>query len=222
MSSTEDKVDLNKKVEAAEAAMKKYASKDTVISIGGYEFTPAKLMIAFGIVSSVIGGLYGVFETYKDYMGMKKKIAEYVAPDFSEYEARIIKLETDSEKVVGYTRDINQNLKGDIRRTETVLEGVERGSKVAQREVEKAVNEVRRQVEVDFKEIRKQVDSEIKEIRRSTDSSVREMQKQVDSTVQGVNERVNRIERETNNEIRTIRREVDDKIKKALDNPLAN
>lgn len=222
MSSTEDKVDLNKKVEAAEAAMKKYASKDTVISIGGYEFTPAKLMIAFGIVSSVIGGLYGCFEAYNDYMGMKKKIANYVAPDFSEYEARIIKLEENSEKVVGYTRDINQNLKGDIRRTETVLEGVERGSKVAQREVEKAVNEVRRQVEVDFKEIRKQVDTEIKEIRRSTDSSVREMQKQVDSTVQGVNERVNRIERETNNEIRTIRREVDDKIKKALDNPLAN
>lgn len=222
MSSTEDKVDLNKKVEAAEAAMKKYASKDTVISIGGYEFTPAKLMIAFGIVSSVVGGLYGCFEAYNDYMGMKKKIANYVAPDFSEYEARIIKLEENSEKVVGYTRDINQNLKGDIRRTETVLEGVERGSKVAQREVEKAVNEVRRQVEVDFKEIRKQVDGEIKEIRRSTDSSVREMQKQVDSTVQGVNERVNRIERETNSELRTIRREVDDKIKKALDNPLAN
>lgn len=211
MSSTEDKVDLNKKVEAAEAAMKKYASKDTVISIGGYEFTPAKLMIAAGIVSSVIGGMYGVFETYKDYMGMKKKIAEYVAPDFSEYEARIIKLEENSEKVVGYTRDINQNLKGDIRRTEGVLDNVERGSKIAQREVEKDIND-----------IRKTIDGEIKEIRKSTDSSVREMQKQVDSTVQSVNERVNRIERETNNELRAIRREVDDKIKKALDNPLAN
>ena len=210
MSSTENK-DLNKEVEKLEAAAKKYASKDTVISIGGYEFTPAKIMIAFGIVSSVIGGMYGVFETYKDYMGMKKKIAEYVAPDFSEYEARIIKLEENSEKVVGYTRDINQNLKGDIRRTEGVLENVERGSKIAQREVEKDVNDIRRQI-----------DGEIKEIRKSTDSSVREMQKQVDSTVQGVNERVNRIERETAAELRTIRRELDDKIKKALDNPLAN
>ena len=65
MSSTENK-DLNKEVEKLEGAMKKYASKDTVISIGGYEFTPAKLMIAFGIVSSVLGGLYGVFEAYKD------------------------------------------------------------------------------------------------------------------------------------------------------------
>lgn len=210
MSSTEDK-DLNKKIEAAEAAMKQYASKDTVISIGGYSFTPAKLMIAFGIVSSVIGGMYGVFETYKDYMGMKKKIAEYVTPDFSEYEARIIKLEENSEKVVGYTRDINQNLKGDIRRTEGVLDNVERSSKVAQREVEKEVVA-----------IRKEMNQEIKEIRRNAESQVREMQKQVDSTVQNVNERVNRIERDTNNELRAIRREVDDKIKKALDNPLAN
>jgi BMFP domain-containing protein YqiC len=48
------------------------------------------------------------------------------------------------------------------------------------------------------------------------------MQKQVDATVQTVNERVNRIERDTNGELRAIRREVDDKIKKALDNPLAN
>ena len=210
MSSTENK-DLNKEVEKLEGAMKKYASKDTVISIGGYEFTPAKLMIAFGIVSSVLGGLYGVFEAYKDYESMKKKIANYVAPDFSEYEARIIKLEADNEKMLGYTRDVNTNLKGDIRRTEQVLEGVERGSKTAQREVEKDVNDIRRQI-----------DGEIKEIRRSTDSQVREMQKQVDSTVQNVNERVNRIERDTNAELRTIRREVDDKIKKALDNPLAN
>jgi LPS O-antigen subunit length determinant protein (WzzB/FepE family) len=210
MSSTESK-DLNKEVEKLEAAAKKYASKDTVISIGGYEFTPAKLMVAFTLVSSLLGGLYGTFEVYQDYIGMKKKIANYVAPDFSEYEARIIKLEADNEKMLGYTRDVNTNLKGDIRRTEQVLEGVERGSKTAQREVEKDINDIRRQV-----------DAEIKEIRRSADSQVREMQKQVDSTVQNVNERVNRIERDTNAELRTIRREVDDKIKKALDNPLAN
>jgi glycine cleavage system H lipoate-binding protein len=210
MSNTDNK-NLDKRVDEMQDAVKQYASKDTVISIGGYSFTPAKLMIAAGIVSSVVGGMYGVFETYKDYMSMKKRIADYVAPDFSEYEARIIKLEENSEKVVGYTRDINTNLKGDIRRVEQVLEGVERTTKVAQRETEK-----------DIADIRRQVDGEIKEIRRSTDAQVREMQKQVDATVQTVNERVNRIERDTNAELRTIRREVDDKIKKALDNPLAN
>ena len=52
---SEEKVDLDKKVEELEAAAKKYASKDTVISVGGYGFTPAKLMVAATLLSSVLG-----------------------------------------------------------------------------------------------------------------------------------------------------------------------
>lgn len=198
---------IDKSIEKLETA----ADPNTVISVGGFSFTPAKIMIAGGIISSVIGGLYASFEVYKDYMDMKAAIQNYTAPDFSEYEKRIIVLEQNSEKGLEYTREINTNLKGDIRRIEQVVENVERGSKNAQREVEKDVNDIRRQVDV-----------EIKEVRRGVDASVREMQKQVDTTVQNVNERVNRLDRETNAELRTIRKEVDDKIKKALDNPLAN
>ena len=54
---TEKIKDVNAKIDEAEAAVKKYASKDTVISIGGYEFTPAKLMIAVTIVSWTMGSL---------------------------------------------------------------------------------------------------------------------------------------------------------------------
>ena len=71
---SEEIKNVNAKIDEAEAAVKKYASKDTVISIGGYEFTPTKLMVAFTIVSSTLGCLYGTFEVYKDYQGMKKKI----------------------------------------------------------------------------------------------------------------------------------------------------
>ena len=52
--------DVNKKIDQAEAAVKKYASKDTVISIGGYEFTPAKLMVAFTLASSILGTVWCV------------------------------------------------------------------------------------------------------------------------------------------------------------------
>lgn len=76
---SDDLKDVNKQIDKLDAAAKQYASKDTVISIGGYEFTPAKLMVAATLVSSILGGLYGAFEVYKDYVGMKKRIAEYVA-----------------------------------------------------------------------------------------------------------------------------------------------
>ena len=159
--------DVNKKIDDMDAAVKKYASKDTVISIGGYEFTPAKLMVAATIVSSILGGLYGAFEVYKSYQDMKTKIEKYVAPDLTEIEKKLAIVEENSQKSSDYTRDIKNDLKNDIRRLEGVVEQVERGSKQTQREVNQSL-------------------------------------------------------KEQDSELRGLRREIDDKIKKALDNPLAN
>jgi hypothetical protein len=143
--------DVNAKVDELEAAAKKYASKDTVISIGGYEFTPAKLMVAFTIVSSTLGGLYGAFEVYKDYQGMKKRIAEYVAPDLSQFDKRLAVVEENSQKTADYTRDIKNDLKDDLRRMEKVVEQVERTSKQSQRETEQDVRGLRKEMDTKIK-----------------------------------------------------------------------
>jgi len=140
--------DVNSKVDELEAAAKKYMSKDTVISIGGYEFTPAKLMVAATIISSTLGGLYGAFEVYKDYQGMKKKIAEYVAPDLSELNKKMEITMQNSEKSVQYTQDIKNDLKADIRRLEKVVEQVERDGKQLSRETEQDIRAVRKEVDV--------------------------------------------------------------------------
>jgi hypothetical protein len=139
--------DVNAKIDEAEAAVKKYASKDTVISIGGYEFTPAKLMIAFTIVSSTLGGLYGCFEVYKDYQDMKSKIAKYVTPDLTEVYKKLAVIEENSQKTSDYTRDIKGDLKNDIRRLETVVESVERSTKQNQRETEQDVRQLRKEID---------------------------------------------------------------------------
>jgi hypothetical protein len=143
---TEEIKDVNAKVDELEAAAKKYASKDTVISIGGYEFTPAKLMVAFTIVSSILGGLYGAFEVYKDYQDMKSKITKYVAPDLSELYKKMELTQQAAEKSVQYTQDIKNDLKSDIRRLEGVVDSVERGAKQTQRETTQDVNDVRKEL----------------------------------------------------------------------------
>ena len=143
---TEEIKSVDAKIDEAEAAVKKYASANTVISVGGYEFTPAKLMVAFTLVSSILGGLYGAFETYKDYQSMKKRIAEYVAPDLSELQAKMDIVVEKSEKSVQYTQDIKNDLKTDIRRLEGIVDSVERGAKQSQRETTQDVNEVRKEL----------------------------------------------------------------------------
>ena len=188
--------DINAKVDELEAAAKKYASKDTVISIGGYEFTPAKLMVAFTIVSSVLGGLYGTFEVYKDYVGMKKKIAEYSAPDLSGFDKRLAVIEENSQKTSDYTRDIKVDLKNDLRRNESVTEQVERSVKQAQRETESEMRDMRKAVREDLEKARNEANT----IRREMADARREIEREV---VQ-------------------LKKEVDSKIQKAIDNPLAN
>lgn len=188
--------DVNAKIDQAEAAVKQYASKDTVISIGGYEFTPAKLMIAFTIVSSVLGGLYGTFEVYKDYVGMKKKIAEYAAPDLSGFDKRLAVIEENSGKTSDYTRDIKNDLKNDIRRNESVTEQVERSVKTAQRETEAEMRQARKDVREDLDKARNEVNAIRKEMADAR--------------------------REISREVETLKKEVDSKIQKAIDNPLAN
>ena len=204
---TEEIKNVNAKIDEAEAAVKKYASKDTVISIGGYEFTPAKLMVAFTLVSSLLGGLYGAFEVYKDYQGMKDKIAKYVSPDLTEIYKKIEVLDANTSKMVEYTDTIKIDLKGDVRRLEGVVENVERSSKTDQR-----------LTDTGMKEIKRDVDNTLKEIKRDVDVTL----KGVDATSKDINRELVKNQKETQAEIRALRVEMDNKIKKALDNPLAN
>ena len=187
---------VDAKVDELEAAAKKYASKDTVISIGGYEFTPAKLMVAFTLLSSILGGLYGTFEVYKDYVGMKKKISEYSAPDLSEFDKRLAVIEENSGKTSDYTRDIKNDLKQDIRRNESVTEQIERSVKTAQRETDQEMRQARKDVREDLDKARNEVNAIRKEMADAR--------------------------REISREVETLKKEVDSKIQKAIDNPLAN
>lgn len=206
--------DVNAKIDEAEQAVKKYASKDTVISIGGYEFTPAKLMVAFTLVSSLLGGLYGAFEVYKDYTGMKKKIAEYVAPDLTEFDKRIAiidekikKTEDSVNEANGYTRDIKNDLKSDLRRNESVTEQVERYVKDAQRQSDSEMREMRKGIREDLDKARTEaatVRAEMAQARREIGAETQALKKEVTKDVE------------------VLKKEIDAKIQKAIDNPLAN
>ena len=205
--STTEIKDVNATIDAAQDAVKKYASADTVISIGGYEFTPAKLMVAVTLASSLLGGLYGAFEVYKDYQSMKKKIAEYSAPDLSGFDKRLAVIEENSGKTSDYTRDIKNDLKNDIRRNETVTEQIERSVKQAQRESDTEMREMRKGVREDLDKARSEaaaVRTEMAQARREISAETQPLKKEVTK------------------EVEVLKKELDQKIQKAIDNPLAN
>jgi BMFP domain-containing protein YqiC len=167
--------DLDEKVDQLEAAV----DPNTVISIGGYSFTPAKLMIAGAIVSSTLGALYGAFEVYKDYMSMKEAIQTYVAPDLSEIDKRITVLEQNNEKTAELVRDVNTNIRQDLRRLESVVESVERSQKTSQREIDQEVKEIRSSVDATVRS----VTQEMNKLERETAQEIRAVRREVDDKI---------------------------------------
>lgn len=156
---------MSKNMDEAVDKLESAVDPNTVISIGGYNFTPAKLMIAGGILSTVLGGLYGAFEIYKDYTNMKEAIQTYVAPDLSAINERLSVIEKQMEntkssvlEATDYTNEIKNDLKRDIRRIEGVVENAERTSKESARETMQDVKDVRNEL----KQMSKEVDDKIK------------------------------------------------------------
>jgi hypothetical protein len=162
--SKDGSVDVNAKIDE----IQKLTDKNTVWTVAGYSFTPAKLMILGTILSSALGGLYGAFEVYKDYQAMKKQITNYVAPDLSVFDKRLEIVAEKAEKSVQYTQDIKNDLKQDIRRLEGTVEQVERSSKQSQRETDISVKEV----QSELRQTRKELDVAIKDINSNVDKKI--------------------------------------------------
>ena len=178
---------IDDKVDAMEAAVEQYASANTVISIGGYAFTPAKLMVAGTIVTTILGGLYGAFEVYKDYMDMKQQIQEYVAPDLSGINERLTALDKKMEGIAAnvqqstdYTNEIKNDLKGDIRRLESTVETVERSVKQSVRETEISIKEA----QTELRQMRKEVTTDLNNARKEMEISIKETNSNVDKKIQ--------------------------------------
>ena len=166
---------LDEKVDKLEAAV----DPNVFISIGGYSFTPAKLMIAGGIVSSVLGGLYGAFTFYKDYMDMKQQIQEYVAPDLSAINERLTKLDeqmASTEKInndtMTYVRDIRNGLQGDIRELAKTVDANERRSRELDRDVRGLANGLERDVNTRLRSVEKDNDTNLKALEKKVDEKI--------------------------------------------------
>lgn len=201
---------VNAKIDDAEAAVKKYASKDTVISIGGYEFTPAKLMVAFTLVSSMLGGLYGSFEVYKDYQSMKKKIADYAAPDLTGFQEQISVMRVEMKKVQDsvseardYTRDIKNDLKTDVDRVEKVSDSTERRVKDSEDKMRAMIEIASQRFDNKRDQLSTDNDRKLKDLSTDNERKLRDLSTDNERKIKDLEDRVGR------------------KIQTALDNPLA-
>ena len=111
-------------------------------------------MVLLTVLSTAGGALWAGFEFYKDYMDMREKIESYSAPDLSGFDKKLAVLRQDMnnlkelEAIIkqsasdarDYARDIKNDLKDEIVRTEKLVEAVDRRTKTIQDDVRNAID----------------------------------------------------------------------------------
>ena len=132
------------------------------IEYGGIKIGGSKLLLIVPLVGTIIGGLWGGFELYSRYLDMEEKIQTYVAPDLSGFDKRldVVKTEFDMlEKelrsvreeitlVADVAKEMKNDLRGDVRRIEKIVEDTEARVKDDSREFRDDMKDLEEKIEL--------------------------------------------------------------------------
>jgi DNA anti-recombination protein RmuC len=182
--------------------------KNTKMKIFGITMTPTTIGALFALITSVLGGLYGSFQVYNDYMGMKE-IVENINVDAikAENEKVILKLDESLlriEEGTEYTRDIKQGLRDDLLNIEKQVDRMEDKLRESEEETRKVIQNAEERFENRRDSLRNDYDKKANDLRDS-------------STI-----RLTDLESKVTKDMKDLESDLTRKLQKALDNPLAN
>lgn len=144
----------------------------------GMTFRGGRMVGVVMALSTAVGGLYGAFEFYKDYMDMKEQIQMYVAPDLSHFQEQLsvldAKMSTIDENVIiirdSYRMELD-DIKKEIDNVESLTRIVDKNTADTQRDLrnnvyglEQRVNDSLRTVDKDVRELRSELETKIEKI----------------------------------------------------------
>jgi DNA anti-recombination protein RmuC len=182
--------------------------KNTKMKLFGITMTPTTIGAAFALVSSLLGGLYGTFTVYNDYMGMKE-IVENIDVDAIKSENALVIQKMDENMVrideaIEYTRDIKQGLRDDILGIEKQVDRVEDNMRKQEEDVRVIIQNAEERFENKRDALQNDYDQKANNLRDVNDRRMTDLETKVERDMQ------------------TLESNITNKLQKALDNPLAN
>lgn len=156
--------------------------KNTKMKLFGITMTPTTIGAAFALITSILGALYGGFETYKAFQEMAEKLEVL---DLEAVEARNVAIERKLDDAIDYTRDIKNSLKDDIIRIEQVTERTSTRMKTVQDEIDirmRTLSDLSRESEKDVRNTMREVEDRIDNKMEKLDKDLRDtLQKALDN-----------------------------------------
>jgi DNA anti-recombination protein RmuC len=181
--------------------------KNTKMKLFGITMTPTTIGALFALITTVLGGLYGSFQVYNDYMGMKNVI-ENINVDAikAENEKVILKLNESLlriEEGTEYTRDIKQGLRDDLL------------------SIEKQVDRMEDELRKSENDIRKIVQNAEERFENKRDSLQNDYDKKAGALRDSNSKRMSDLEQKVERDMKNLETNMTRTLQKALDNPLA-
>jgi len=213
----------------------------------GMTFKGGKMFAILTALSTLGGGAWGGFEIYKDYMDMKEIIQEIDIDEISA--ANTLQLQK-LDDAIGYTQDIKDDLKLEIRRIEGLVETLEKDIITTENTVRASISTVLNKMDVFEERLRltlKDNQDTISDIRdkistnlEASESRIKGTQSSIGDTLEGIRNEMNQLQKDVTASIREVEagtrltdkdlrsdmkqldKDLSEKLQQALDNPLAN
>jgi hypothetical protein len=217
------------------------------VEFGGLKFTGGKMFALLTALSTLGGAAWGGFEIYKDYMDMKEIIQEIDIDEISA--ANTLQLQK-LDDAIGYTQDIKDDLKLEIRRIEGLVETLEKDIITTENTVRALRSTVLTKMDVFEERLRltlKDNQDTISDIRdkistnlEASEARIKGTQSSIGDTLEGIRNEMNQLQKDVTASIREVEagtrltdkdlrsdmkqldKDLSEKLQIALDNPLAN
>ena len=175
----------------------------TEVEFAGVKFRGGQVFVIITALSTLGGGLYAGFEFWIDYMDMKVKIEAYTAPDLSGFDKRLSVLRADMNAL----QKIEQVIEDSAIATRDEARTIKNDLKAEIVRTERLVESIERRVKGIQDDTRKMIDKE-----NDRNDKIRE---RIQSRMDGLDDTLT-------SKMKALEKETSEKIKKALNNPLAN
>jgi len=187
------------------------------------------LAVIMGL-STFVGGLYGAFEVYKDYMDMKEQIQSYTAPDLSGFDKKLAVMKksmgTVSKEMASVrnrvmevqqiVRDIRQDTRADAASLETAISAVDKRSRILDTETRAAMRQAEKTMRGIVASANERFDAKINRATSTARQSEKNIRDITESASGRFDAKINGIDAKLN----VFEKRQDKKLRDALENPL--
>ena len=200
------------------------------VEFGGVKFRGGKMVVVITALSTLVGGLYGGFEVYKDYMDMKKKILSYRAPDMSGFDKKLAVMNETMGTVTkemasvrnrvlevqGIVRDTRQDTRSDAASLENAISAVDKRSRALDAETRAAMRQAEKTMRGIVASANERFDAKINRVTTTARQSEKNIRDITESASARFDAKVNGIDAKLN----VFEKRQDKKLRDALNNPL--